>query len=215
MKNVVLIAIAFNALMGTAAMACDGQTGSVIFEDKFSDDSGGWDMNSAGVKIVPPAMELTIDKGTSALNTQNLTFNAGVGDYCMQFSFPPAVPNNLLSAGLIFWATDYQNTYMFQVNDDQTANLYKRTAGNWAAIFTGQKIDGFKTGPGMVHTILLQAKAGLLTFSVDGSVVRKIRAQMPASPPRFGVQVQAAAALTDANPTETFKISDFSVTAGQ
>jgi len=30
------------ALCAPAAFACEGQTGKVIFEDKFTDDSGGW-----------------------------------------------------------------------------------------------------------------------------------------------------------------------------
>ena len=30
------------------ALACDGQVGKVIYEDTFTDDSGGWDM-TAGV----------------------------------------------------------------------------------------------------------------------------------------------------------------------
>jgi hypothetical protein len=30
------------ALFAQGAFACDGQTGKVIFEDKFSDDSEGW-----------------------------------------------------------------------------------------------------------------------------------------------------------------------------
>ena len=38
----ILFGVAALALCTPAAFACDGQTGKVIYEDKFTDDSGGW-----------------------------------------------------------------------------------------------------------------------------------------------------------------------------
>ncbi len=38
----ILFGAAALALFVPVVFACDGQTGKVIFEDNFTDDSGGW-----------------------------------------------------------------------------------------------------------------------------------------------------------------------------
>ena len=58
MTRSLMIAAALQMVFATAALACDGQSGVSIFEDKFADDSGGWDMSSTNIKVVPPAMQI-------------------------------------------------------------------------------------------------------------------------------------------------------------
>lgn len=214
MKNMLLLAAALQAVLGTAALACDGQSGAMIFQDKFADDTGGWDLSASEVKIVPPAMEVTLNKMATLVAVQNLTFNAGDGDYCMQVNYPPRIDKNEQLAGITFWGTDYNNYFLFVVGDSGGTAFYKRVAGAWNQIFGGVKIDGF-TATASVHTILVRAKAGTLTFSVDGKKVKMIRAQMPAGPLKFGPMAEVAVALTAGPPWPVFKISEFSVTAGQ
>ena len=45
-------------LLSTTAMACPGQTGKVIFEDTFTDDSGGWQLGAPDTEIKDGAMWL-------------------------------------------------------------------------------------------------------------------------------------------------------------
>ena len=49
------------ALCTPAAFACDGQTGKVIFEDKFTDDTGGWLFGVSNVLVLQaPGATLTL-----------------------------------------------------------------------------------------------------------------------------------------------------------
>lgn len=215
MKSVMVMAMAMQAALSTAAFACDGQSGAVIFEDKFPDDSGGWDQTMANLKIEPPTLNITVDPTNQSTSVQNLTFNAANADYCMQFTFPPALAKNPMTVGVEFWATDINNTYLFMVDDGQSAALYKKSSGNWNTVFNGVKVDGFNTAAGATHTLLVQAEAGTLILSADGTKVKTIRAQMPAGDPRFGAFVQSTNPLVATDPPAVFKISEFSVTAGQ
>lgn len=212
MTRSLMIAAAFQLALGTAAFACDGQVGASIFEDNFADDSGGWDMSSSNVTITPPAMLIEMNKDLSTASSMNLTFNANDGDYCMDVVFPPPVAGNVLRAGIQFWSYDASNLFLFLVNDDASASLYKKVNGTWNAIFAGEKLEGFGNAPGTPHSILVQAKHGVLTLSVDGAPVKTIRAQMPNGPLQFGVYAEAAEAV---DPPVTIQISGFSVTTGQ
>jgi hypothetical protein len=51
MLRVLFAAAIALALCAPAAFACEGQTGKVIFEDKFTDDSGGWALSAPDTEI--------------------------------------------------------------------------------------------------------------------------------------------------------------------
>jgi hypothetical protein len=51
----VFFGVAALALCTPASFACDGQTGKVIFEDKFADDAGGWAFGEIFVLKAPGA----------------------------------------------------------------------------------------------------------------------------------------------------------------
>ena len=212
MKRSLIIAAALQMTVVTGAFACNGQSGVSIFEDKFADDSGGWDTSSTNVKIVPPAMQMELNKDFSVASTLNLTFNANNGDYCQEVAFPPPITGNVLSTGIQFWALDASNLFMFLLGDDATAGLFKKVNNAWTPVFSNVKIEGFNTAPGAVHQLLVQAKAGVATLSVDGVKIKTIRAQMPPGPLQFGVFSQGALAV---DPPATIKITGFSITAGQ
>jgi len=52
------------SLFASGAFACDGQTGTVIFEDKFTGDSGGWVFGADdGLVLKAPGATLTVGAG--------------------------------------------------------------------------------------------------------------------------------------------------------
>ena len=82
-----------------AAFACDGQTGNVIFEDKFTDDSGVWIFGGALILTAPGATAMAPASDIGAAQTSlNQTFNATQGDFCMEMSYPPDAAQ--LNAGI-------------------------------------------------------------------------------------------------------------------
>jgi hypothetical protein len=76
--------------------ACDGQTGTVIFEEKFTGDSGGW-VFGADDGLVAPGATLTVGAGEEGRSEKQLneTFNATQGNFCMEMSFPADAPTRI------------------------------------------------------------------------------------------------------------------------
>jgi hypothetical protein len=121
-----LIGLAFilQFLALTSAYACQGQQGKVIFEDKFADDTGGWDPTPPVATVKPPAFEFAMNKQYSSLVAQNLTFNATLADYCLDAILPkPLSDGNDAYVGIEFWATDYHNTMLLQLSDKGETRL--------------------------------------------------------------------------------------------
>jgi len=207
------LAFALQLTAAVAAHACDGQTGSVIFQDKFTDDSGGWDFNPPVNQVKPPDYLFTLTKQTYFSSAENLTFNATYGDFCMDFVLPKSLaPDNNTSAGMIVWGTDYSNYILVLVFSNGNVTMFRKTAGNYAAIFTVANSPAFNPAPDAVNSLRIVATNDQkLTITLNGQPVRVIRAQTPPGSLVFGVFAQ-----TDkAPPTDTpIRIKGFSVTSG-
>lgn len=211
LKTLILAAFAFAALNCASALACDDQTGSVIFEDSFSDDSGGWDIYDDN-KVVPPEYVISITPNWLSVLVLNQTFNATEGDYCMQFKMPKAVAaNNRVGVGLIALATDNDNAYLFQVYNDGTCGLYKRVKKNWSTVWSS-KSCGLKLDPDALNSLRLTVKDGKITALANGAQVKAVRAQIPTDPLKFGFYSQLDEEI-DKN--VLVKFTRFRVTTGQ
>jgi hypothetical protein len=212
MLRSIVVAVAFQFIIVTAAMACDGQVGNVIFGDNFSDDSGGWDLNTDDIKIIPPSMQLSISANKNSVATQNLTFNATDGDYCAEFVLPAQLGTNRVAFGMEFLAADYSNTMLFIAFSDKSVALFKRATGTWAQVFTIPHIEAIKTEANAVNAMRVEVKAGKLALTINGQAVKVIRAQVPSTNLRFGVYAQQDD-VSAVPPVITVK--SFNVTAGK
>jgi hypothetical protein len=207
------LAFALQLAAAAAAHACDGQTGSVIFQDKFADDSGGWDFTPPVNQVKPPDFLFTMTKQTFVSSVENLTFNATYGDYCMDFVLPKSsAPDNNASAGMLLWASDYSNYILVLVVSSGTVAMYRRTAGNYATIFTIANSPAFNSAQDAVNSLRIVATNDQkLTITLNGQPVKVVRAQTPPGALLFGIFAE-----TDkAPPTDTLiRIKEFSVTSG-
>jgi hypothetical protein len=77
-SSVAVLAVLLGLVTGARA-ACEGQTGTTIFDDTFADDSGGWDL--ATWKVQPPVIIGSLTAQFTSNSTLNATFNATDGDY--------------------------------------------------------------------------------------------------------------------------------------
>ena len=129
-------------LLNATAMACPGQTGKVIFEDTFTDDSGGWQLGAPDSEIKDGSLWLRpnprgmTEKGRN-INSTVRTFSATDGDYCVEFIVPkPVAADNDFMTGLVFWQSSSTDEYLWAVYTDGTTQLNKLAANKWTRIFS-------------------------------------------------------------------------------
>jgi hypothetical protein len=211
------LGLALALLSGGAplARACDGQTGAVIFQDNFADDSGGWDVETGDHphdQIKPPDFEFTLTSDYFVDSSENMMFNATFADYCMDFALPAApAPDNRASAGIILWATDYKNYLLAITRTNGTVELYKKTDGNYGKVFSVVNSPAFNASPGAVNSLRVVADADQkLTVYLNGNAVKAVRTPAPTGLLRFGMFVE----LTKAPPSDVvIRVKNFSVNA--
>ena len=187
---IALISI-FGSTLTVRAATCDGQKGKVIFEDTFDDDSGGWESDS-NAKIGGGTYTAHLQPERVIFNELNGTFNASEADYCVEVVMPPPIaPDNPVHVGIIFWATDYGNFYLVNLRPDGRSLLYRRMDQKWTRI-ADLTDPSVKPDVGSVVAIRVHAAGNLITPSINGVDLKKIRAQMPSGTLKFGFSFETA-----------------------
>jgi hypothetical protein len=180
----------FASTSAARAASCDDLKGKVIYEDKFTDDSGGWETDS-NTKTGGGNYVVHMDAPHDVWQSLNATFNASEADYCMEFVVPKAVaPDNPVQVGLAFWAPDYDSYYLASLWSDGNALVVKKTNKKWSTLASKLTDPGLKITEGSVAVIRVHAADNMITLSVNGIELKKIRAQMPSGSLRFGIYLE-------------------------
>ena len=185
----ILFGAAALALFVPGALACDGQTGKVIFEDKFTDDSGGWVFGEDnGLVLKAPGATLTVAAADAVSNRGpfNQTFTAAQGDFCTEMSFPADAAQSDAAIGVTFLAPDNQNLWLAEVHADGKAQLWRETNNKWSTVWVAPTNNLVKTGPTDVNSVRAVVKNGTITVIVNGQTVKSVRAQIPGGDLKFG-----------------------------
>jgi len=206
-------AIALQILAWTPAWACTGQVGASIFQDTFADDSGGWNEDPPIDSVQPPAFVFALGQ-YNFVGSLNQTFNATDGDYCMDVVLPPPISaNNVMGAGIMFWATDYANFWAAILGDDGSVLLFRQVGGVWSnAIFNVQNAAGFNSAASATNSLRVTALNGVITVYLNGNQLRSVKAQAQAPNLSFGILVEDQATAANVPPVN---VTGYSVTAGK
>jgi hypothetical protein len=202
-------------LLNVAAVACPGQTGKVIFDDSFVDDSGGWQLGAPDTEIKDGSLLLHpnprgMNEKARDISATVRTFSASDGDYCMEFVVPkPVAADNDVMTGLVFWQASSSEEYLWAIYTDGTAQLNRLVAGKWSRVFVE---NAAKLEPGAMASLRVIAKEGKLTLFVGDKQIKVIRAQTPSGELTFGV-LAGVEKLSDANPV--VQIKSYKVTAAE
>jgi hypothetical protein len=214
LRGAVYSAIVLHALISTAAFACDGQVGQVIYEDTFTDDSGGWDFTPNAATVKPPNFVINLDSKYSNLNSQVLTFHAPKdGDYCAEFILPKTIaPDDKYNLAIVFWATDYANLWMVMLSSDGTLTLFSKANNVWQTISTVPTAPAFKPELDAANVLRVTTIAGKISIYLNGQLEKAIRAQAPDGSLRFGLYAQIDKGVDGTTP---ILVKSYKVTSGQ
>ena len=183
-RSVALLAVLLFCVSAQAgrARACEGQ--EVIFEDNFSDDSGGWAMHQAVevkdgtfvFKLAPNDMQTDL----------NVTFTVKDADICSEAVWPDGDPQTL-GAGLLFWGEDNKDYFQFGVLNNGKFWIARKQDGKWHTIVENVESSAINTSPGAANTLRVKASGNQAAFFINGTKVRDLRGQSPKDGWRFGI----------------------------
>lgn len=164
------------------APACEGT--QVVFEDKFTDDAGGWAINQdVEVKDGSFTFRLPPDAMQSDLN---VTYTVDDADICSETVWPDS-GSTILGAGLLFWGEDNRNYLQFGVLNNGKFWIARRQDGKWYTIVENVDSNAIKVKPGESNILRVKTSGGVATFFINGTKVRDLRGQAPKGGWRFGL----------------------------
>lgn len=164
------------------APACEGT--QVVFEDKFTDDAGGWAINQdVEVKDGSFTFRLPPDAMQSDLN---VTYTVDDADICSETVWPDS-GSTILGAGLLFWGEDNRNYLQFGVLNNGKFWIARRQDGKWYTIVENVDSSAIKVKPGESNILRVKTSGGVATFFINGTKVRDLRGQAPKGGWRFGL----------------------------
>ena len=164
------------------APACEGT--QVVFEDKFTDDAGGWAINQdVEVKDGSFTFRLPPDAMQSDLN---VTYTVDDADICSETVWPDG-GSTILGAGLLFWGEDNRNYLQFGILNNGKFWIARRQDGKWYTIVENVDSSAIKVKPGESNILRVKTSGGVATFFINGTKVRDLRGQAPKGGWRFGL----------------------------
>jgi hypothetical protein len=200
------------------AASCEGQKGKVIFEDDFTDDSGGWTTERGATwdaSFGKSGLTLHIQQPAQVWNFWNLSFAATEGDFCLEAVVPkPAAADIVASTSMNFLASlvdsKMNSSSALQIGSDSAITLWRFDGGNWGKLanLSDPKI---KLESESVVALRVVAKANLITASVDGIELKKMRVQVPGG--KFGIGIETGKPVPA--PGVMFQFKRYKVTAGE
>jgi hypothetical protein len=163
-------------------LACEGT--EIVFEDKFSDDAGGWAINKdVEVKDGGFTFKLPPDAMQSDLN---VTYTVSDADICAEGVWPES-DSSILGAGLLFWGEDNKNYLQFGVLNNGKFWIARRIEGKWHTIVENVASSAIKVKPGETNVLRVKASGDSAAFFINGEKVRDLRGQAPKGGWRFGL----------------------------
>lgn len=201
--------VAFAALLvvaaaGPAAAVCPGL--NVVFEDHFDALKPTWGEATDAIKIENSQLVLTPPSGTYAW----VTNNAGVYDdvdMCVTVITVKGGDATQSKAGPIFWYTDVNNFYVFEIAPNGRASVWRRQRGKWLAQVEWHDAEGANKDDGGINELRVTTVGSDATLYVNGNEFNKVTG----SPPDNGQQIGLFAGSPD-NAAAVFAFDDLKVT---
>ena len=165
---------------------------STDFQDTFAKPNPEWILNNAVAHYVDGQLSLKpkIDASYPLLYRTLVFKNATV---CVTVKSPLEVTDleGISTAGVVFWASDYQNLYLASIFPNGTFEVVRLINNAWVMVVQRTMSDTIKKGIGAVNElqVVLSNNNGLLY--INGVQVQAFRGQPPKDGGATGVYAQS------------------------
>jgi hypothetical protein len=83
-------------------------------------------------------------------------------------------------------SSDYNNQYRLTVGTSGEAWINREVTGTWQYLMNRTKVPSIKTDPGSENTLRIVVKDAKITFFVNGTQIKVVRAQVTDTTNKFG-----------------------------
>ena len=138
------------------------------------------------------------------------SLSVGDADACVTLTMPANVADTSRTyAGLLFWVIGKDDFYEFVVAPNGFFSIARKVRGALVAVppIPWTKTEALKLGAGEKNTLRLMLEGQIVTASINGAEVARLRAQAPGVPSHIGL---VAASAPDA--TNSWQLSDLKIT---
>jgi hypothetical protein len=198
-------AVLMSAVFVGPAVACKGKR--TLFSDDFREVDASWatDGDSITVEEGRAKIKANPDAGYRVLYGGALFDDA---DICVTVRMPSDVRDaGSSSAGLIFWAQDNSNYYVFEVAANGMITLQRLVKGRWLSILDWRRLDALNVGIGAKNVLRVTTTGNSIILYVNDTRIGTIKGQPPDGGGQVGLRSESEKTKRDA-----WKFSDLKVT---
>lgn len=169
------------------ASSCGDPAAPVILDDSFADPHNGWPKD-ATAKFSPDGLTLVLNPKFDSYFYTNPTVQAHDADYCLQAVMPMDLGDKKLTAvGLLFLYENSKNYWTLELFGDGYAQIEHLVDGK--RIVPYSKVAPGDPKPDDIVALRARVKNGQIRFSIDGTEVALLKAELPVGDLSFGAYV--------------------------
>jgi hypothetical protein len=194
-RMIAAAAIIATGLCCNPALACKGT--EVLLQDDFKTVDLGWDTADGFTIGSGQAKWTNKDDAGMAIYYNGSLFTDF--DYCIDLTtLEKTTPEQ--AAGLVFWATDYNNRYIFQLlSRDGQAEIVRRQNGKSLFPVANRKFDAIKTDAGAINSLRVVVKGNTFTAYVNDKMFVTAKGQPPKDGSQIGIYLGSPDAFAFSN----------------
>jgi len=162
--------------------ACEGKT--VIYEDNFANDTGGWVLLPSMVDVEKSSLVINAAAKTNQ-KTLNFVNPIPAGDICTDVVFGDNHPET--AAGLLVWGQDFSNFFVLQIRHQGSVGIWRMQDNKWLPLIQDRADSSVKKGNAELNRLRIRATETSLSFFVNNAKIREVRGRPPQVAWYFGV----------------------------
>jgi hypothetical protein len=205
-KTLIVAGLLLSALAANPALACKGK--KTLFSDDFREVDASWATNGDSITVEDGRAKIKAnpDAGYRVLYGGALF---GDADMCVTIRMPSDVTDaGSASAGLIFWAQDYNDYYVFEVAANGMVTLQRLVKGRWLSIVDWRHVEGMNMGIGAKNILRVTTSGSSIAIAINDMKIGSIKGQPPEGGGQVGLRSESEKTKRDAWKFSELKVTD-------
>lgn len=182
--SMIVAGLAWLGAVNVGHAACQGS--SILYQDGFERLQPTWGTESDFFRVVDSQLEVRPPSDTYywSANSANLYDDI---DMCVTMTTLTEADPLESKAGLVFWYTDVNNFYVFELAPNGKASVWRRQRGKWLAQVEWRDAEGANQGDGAINELRVTTLGSEATFYVNGERFEELAGTPPDNGQQIGI----------------------------